>query len=138
MTEMRGQFSAQTGSRLLTGEADKTIKIWREDETAVCQLRPRSELPTLIFRAALLMAVITDARVPPRQLQAAEEAKAILNVLCVLEQTRALNIGICAFTFAQAQTPQSPCATTNEQVSVSETGNTYLTHQKRRIVTPGM
>ena len=26
----------QSGSRLITGETDKTIKIYKEDETAVC------------------------------------------------------------------------------------------------------
>lgn len=30
----------QTGSRLITGEADKTIKIWKEDETATPETHP--------------------------------------------------------------------------------------------------
>jgi len=38
-----GIFASQfdkTGSRLITGEADKTIKVWREDETATPETHP--------------------------------------------------------------------------------------------------
>ena len=30
----------RTGTRLITGEADKTIKIWKEDETATPESHP--------------------------------------------------------------------------------------------------
>lgn len=30
----------RTGSRLITGEADKSIKIWKEDETATPETHP--------------------------------------------------------------------------------------------------
>jgi pleiotropic regulator 1 len=37
----------KTGLRLLTGEADKTIKIWREDENATEESNPLEWVPEL-------------------------------------------------------------------------------------------
>ncbi|KND00813.1 uncharacterized protein SPPG_09159 [Spizellomyces punctatus DAOM BR117] len=37
----------KTGSRLITGEADKTIKIWKEDENATPETHPINWRPTL-------------------------------------------------------------------------------------------
>ena len=37
----------QTGLRLVTGEADKTIKVWRQDENATEETHPLDFRPTL-------------------------------------------------------------------------------------------
>jgi pleiotropic regulator 1 len=40
----------RTGSRLLTGEADKTIKIWKEDEDATPETHPIVGFKPKLFR----------------------------------------------------------------------------------------
>lgn len=40
----------QTGSRLITCEADKSIKVWKEDETATPETHPIKWNPALVQR----------------------------------------------------------------------------------------
>jgi hypothetical protein len=68
---------SQTGSRLLTGEADKTIKVWKEDETAVSM--PCSRFCSM--RAQWILCVPADTRDTSRKFQASEKAQEILNAL---------------------------------------------------------
>ena len=43
----------KTGTRLITGEADKTIKIWKEDENATPETHPIDWKPSLFKGASL-------------------------------------------------------------------------------------
>ena len=36
-----------TGLRLITGEADKTIKVWKQDENATEETHPLQWIPTM-------------------------------------------------------------------------------------------
>ena len=78
-----GLFSAcfdRSGSRLITGEADKTIKIWKEDREAV------SGQPLCINGGDLC--VVSDPAITPRELQASQRVQTLLSFfvtrLCIV------------------------------------------------------
>ncbi len=43
----------KTGTRLITGEADKSIKIWKEDESATPETHPITDWKPQLFKSSL-------------------------------------------------------------------------------------